>query len=418
MLLPTKKRGRTLLLGNDLDEKLQLYLKQIRANGGPLTGRIAIAAAKGLLLADNPSKLVENGGHIELNRHWAYSLYKRMGFVQRKPTTSKGKYSLENFRSLKRSFLDDVVATVEIEEIPPELILNWDQTGIQLVPSTSWSMEQRGVKRVEVVGQSDKRQVTAVLCGTILGDLLPLQIIYKGTTNCCHPKYAFPPGWHISHSPNHWSTETTMLEYVEHIVLPYVENIQEMLYNDQTPALIIIDNFKGQITKKVNDLLEENHLHVCLLPPNTTDLLQPMDISINKPVKSFLKDKFAHWYAKQVLIQCEEQSGVPLQDVILEPIDLSMAVIKNVSAKWFVEMAEYIGNNPQFIVNGFAKAGICRALDGITSDDELDDLLQRMDSDYEGSTASETCDDMQGDLHAVADTEIVTILDSDSTEEP
>ena len=57
VLLPTKKRGHTLLLGNDLDEKLQLYLKQIRANGGPLTGRIAIAAARGLLLADNPSKL-------------------------------------------------------------------------------------------------------------------------------------------------------------------------------------------------------------------------------------------------------------------------------------------------------------------------------------------------------------------------
>ena len=81
-------------------------------------------------------------------------------------------------------------------------------------------------------------------------------------------------------------------------------------------------------------------------------------------------------------------------------------------------MAEYIGNNPQFIVNGFAKAGICCALDGITSDDELDDLLQRMDSDYEASTASEICDDMQGDLHAVADSEIVTILDSDSAEEP
>ena len=117
-----------------------------------------------------------------------------------------------------------------------------------------------------------------------------------------------------------------------------------------------------------------------------------------------------------MLRQCEEQSNIPLQDVILEPIDLSMAVIKNISAKWFVEMAEYNGNNLQFIMNGFAKACIYQVLDGITSDDELDHLLRRMDSDYEASTASEACNDMQGDLHAVADTEIVTILDSDSTE--
>ena len=106
-----------------------------------------------------------------------------MGFVQRKPTTSKGKYSMENFSALKRSFLDDVVTTVEMEEIPLELIFNWDQTGIKLVPSTSWSMEQKGVQRVEVAGQNDKHQVTAVVCGTIQGDLLPLQIIYKGKQN-------------------------------------------------------------------------------------------------------------------------------------------------------------------------------------------------------------------------------------------
>ena len=149
----------------------QLYLKQIRANGGTLTGRIANAAPRGLILADNPSKLLENGEHIELNRHWAYSLYKRMGFVQRKPTTSKGKYSVENFRSLKRSLLDDVIATVEIEEIPLELIL------IEYSTCTIHFLEY-GTKRVVVVSQSDKHQVTAILCGTILGDLLPLQIIY------------------------------------------------------------------------------------------------------------------------------------------------------------------------------------------------------------------------------------------------
>ena len=33
----------------------------------------------------------------------------------------------ENFAELKQRFLDDVVATVSMEEIPPELILNWDQ---------------------------------------------------------------------------------------------------------------------------------------------------------------------------------------------------------------------------------------------------------------------------------------------------
>ena len=33
--LLTKKCGHTLLLGSDLDEKLQIYLRKIRTNGGP-----------------------------------------------------------------------------------------------------------------------------------------------------------------------------------------------------------------------------------------------------------------------------------------------------------------------------------------------------------------------------------------------
>ena len=54
-------------------------------------------------------------------------------------------------------------------------------------------------------------------------------------------------------------------------------------------------------------------------------------------------------------------------------------------------MAEYISSNPQFIVNGFVRAGICRALDGVTSDEELDDILEEMpvDSDYIDSELSD-----------------------------
>lgn len=357
--LPEKKRGRTLLLGDELDKKLQLYLRRIREDGGLVTAGVAIAAARGLLMAEHRNRLVENGGHIKLNRHWAYGFFQRMGFVQRKPTTAKSKFIVENFAAKKKEFLDDLVTTVEMEEIPAKLILNWDQTGIRLVPSSTWTMEQRGIKRVEMVGQNDKRRITAVFCGSIQGDFLPVQVIYKGKTMRCHPHFEFPPGWHVTHSPKHWSTETTMLQYIEHIIEPYVRTVRDMLYTVTTPGVIIMDNFKGQVTEKVSSLLEKHHLHVCLLPANTTDLQQPMDISVNKPVKSFLKEQFSMWYSEQLFKQFEDQSDVPLDDVTLNPVDLSLANVKNIGAKWLVEAAKYIANNPQFIVNGFVRAGIC-----------------------------------------------------------
>ena len=62
-----------------------------------------------------------------------------------------------------------------MDEIPPALIINWDQTGINYVPVGSWTMEVEGTKRVEMIGKDDKQQqqMTALLAGSMTGDFLP-----------------------------------------------------------------------------------------------------------------------------------------------------------------------------------------------------------------------------------------------------
>jgi len=137
-----------------------------------------------------------------------------------------------------------------------------------------------------------------------------------------------------------------MHQYIEFVILPHVRLIRETLYEETMPSLVIMDNFKGQVTASINNLLEVNNLHVCLIPPNTTDLLQSMDISINKPAKSFLKNKFSQWYADKLLQQLEDNDDVPLNQIELDPIDLSLPVLKEFGAEWIVEMTKYIKDNP------------------------------------------------------------------------
>ena len=45
-----------------------------------------------------------------------------------------------------------------------------------------------------------------------------------------------------------------------------------------------------------------------------------------------------------------------------------MAVIKEPSASWLVEMWYYISYNPEFLVNGFLHSGISNAFDGDDDD--------------------------------------------------
>ena len=79
-----------------------------------------------------------------------------MGFVKQK-ACSKAKVIPEQFHKLKEEFLLEVKNIVAMNEIPYELILNFDQTGLNYVPVTHWTMEKEGAKRVEVVAKDDKR---------------------------------------------------------------------------------------------------------------------------------------------------------------------------------------------------------------------------------------------------------------------
>ena len=144
-----------------------------------------------------------------------------------------------------------------------------------------------------------------VFAGSMAGDFLPIQLVYKGKTPRCLPNVeSVPEGWHLTYSPSHWSTEQTMRDYIQKIVVPYIEKMrQTSRLADNYPALLLFDNFKAQCTQELLTLLDDNFINVLLIPPNCTDRLQPMDISVNKPAKDFLRGQFKSWYAKQVYSQ-------------------------------------------------------------------------------------------------------------------
>ena len=64
-----------------------------------------------------------------------------------------------------------------MEEVPSDLII---QTSVHYIPTSQWIMEKQDSKHVEIIAADDKRQITAVLAGSLSDDFLPPQLIYKG----------------------------------------------------------------------------------------------------------------------------------------------------------------------------------------------------------------------------------------------
>jgi hypothetical protein len=57
--------------------------------------------------------------------------------------------------------------------------------------------------------------------------MLPLQVVFQGTTNQALPpmnerrKNCLSSGFHLTYNSNHWSNLETTQEFVEHILMPY-----------------------------------------------------------------------------------------------------------------------------------------------------------------------------------------------------
>ena len=57
-------------------------------------------------------------------------------------------------------------------------------------------------------------------------------------------------------------------------------------------SLVILDTFQGQDNEEVAKLWRENNCVPIIVPHNLNNKFHPLDITFNKPVKSFIKEKY------------------------------------------------------------------------------------------------------------------------------
>ena len=194
------------------------------------------------------------------------------------------------------------------------------------VPVSEWTTEKVGSKRVEIAGLQDKRQITAVFAGSLTGDFLPIQLVYQGKTEKRYPAVTFPDNWHNTCTPIHWCNEQTTLDYIIKIIIPYFNRKRADLKLPGThPTLAIFDKFTGQVTEEALTVLDDNNIYYVTVPPNCTDKLQPLNVSMNKMAKEYLRSKLQSWYASKITSQLQAGTSssalqpVPMQLSIMNP---------------------------------------------------------------------------------------------------
>ena len=322
-----------------------------------MNSTIAVSTAKALI-ARNPHFLLS---HIDLDSSsWPKNLFRRMGFRRRMKTTGKVDILEGARKEAEFLYLHSITSLIERFEIPNSLVLNLDQTPLKYVPAMNHTMTKRNTKSVSIAGATDKRSITGTFVITLDGQFLPIQLIYGGKTRQSLPRFKFPEGFSLSFNPKHYSNTEESLKLIDEILLSYINSQRKILQNPKKEALLIMDVFRGQVTDDVTKRLKDNNIYVVLVPNNMTHIFQPLDLTVNKHCKSFLKNRFSEWYSQQ--IENQLAAGKNIEEI---DVKFKLTTIKPLYAKWLVEYYNEMTSESgsKVIVSGWKASGIFDAVE-------------------------------------------------------
>ena len=108
---------------------------------------------------------------------------------------------------------------------------------------------------------------------------------------------------------------------------------------------------------------------VVIVPHNLTNKFQPLDITINKPAKSSISNKYNEGFFKQVSQQLEK--GIQQADV---KVSLGFIDLKVMHAKWILELYHHLCHQNEIILNDFKATSITEAVESANA------LLERIEN--------------------------------------
>ena len=152
---------------------------------------------------------------------------------------------------------------------------------------------------------------------------------------------------------------------IDTIIVPYIVKQRSELNLPATQkALVIWEVFKGQVTQRVLDKLKSLDCEFVAVPANMTHFFQPLDLTVNRSAKQFMRKQFVMYYSE--IVRHKLENGENVEDI---EVDLRLTAIKPLHAQWLVNMYNFFTSSkgPQIIVKGWKKAGISGLLDGTTT---------------------------------------------------
>ena len=347
--------------GTEIDLQLFADCKSTREAGLSIDDVILRRLLKVRLAASGKDGLMrENGGDYDYGHSWAMRFYKRHNLVLRVCTTKMRELPVD-FEAKKATYMRIGAELIHRYNVPPELVINGDETEVLLVNRARTTRSAQGVKRVKILGMGDdKAQITTTIFVTESGDVLPYQMIFSGKTVRCHPSSRKPDDCLWTHTESHWQSVKTYLEVIEKIIVPYKNSaIQKLRLPSNQVTILKHDLHFTHKDAAVLKYLKDNFIAPLFVPAACTDAMQECDVVVNKPFKAAVRSGYRDHLDS--LFRLHQEKGLPTVEFAPK---LTMGALKPFLTG-FVQRGILALKTPEMkacIQNAFAVDGCFRAM--------------------------------------------------------
>lgn len=213
------------------------------------------------------------------------------------------------------AWFNEVRELRELNNYEPQNIYNMDETGyglgltasrqvlavmdkadtVSLLPKTgnkAWQKEQ-----------GSREWVTTIECVSAAGKALPPLVIFKGKAGVSSGWMPENPrvdisAWAWSASESGWTNDATALKWLDLIFLP-----NAAIDTPNQRRLLIVDGHGSHVRATFIGICLANDIDLMILPSHTSNISQPLDVGVFKPLKAAMASaiaRYSRWHSPTI----------------------------------------------------------------------------------------------------------------------
>ena len=135
---------------------------------------------------------------------------------------------------------------------------------------------------------------TLIACARATGVVVPPYFVFKGKRDSPELTNGCLPGRACSMSDSGWSNSVISRDYLEQHFIKNVPNV------GNEPAMILYDGHKSHVCAPVVEWARQKNIVLYVLPPHSSNILQPLDIGMFGPLKRAYNTQVSQYLRKNV----------------------------------------------------------------------------------------------------------------------